>query len=296
MGDRKSARAVVHKKLGNYSDYEKSIYWPNLYANWVRDDLLARIEDPSLIWQSESNTCGMATFMNALAWDDPYLYAYYVSEMFVSGSAYLGYGKDAPIVKASKLTRSSKNPFEMSHADWIALASLRDYLNDILHYSYSMGIPGLKDIPLLGILGTPNFVEAVGGITWPGDMEHILKAVGYKGVVNTADTTHMPSAKTVGEANSLLTNGYRVVILIHTNMLDDDGGSVDGSMTANHWVRLTEKFDIKHSHFSSDNENGIRFRMWDPAQGKSTVVPASGGYLRHSGFMDNFYGFVAGRL
>jgi hypothetical protein len=294
MGSRTAAEAVVEKKLGAYADYAKSVYWPHAYVNWVRDDLLARIDNPDLIWQSCTNTCGIATFINALAWDDPYLYAYFVSELVVSGAAYLGYGGDARVIKASKLTRSSKIPFEMSHADWVGIASIRDYLNDVLHYSYNMGVPVLKDIPLLGFLGTPNLVEAVGGITWPSDLETILKSVGYTKVVNEADATAMPSPETVGAANSYLAKEYRVLILIHTNLLHDNGGSVDHSSFPNHWVRLTGKFELKAHHFKSDKENGIRFKIRDTASGMHVEVPTSGGYLRHSGFMDNFYGYIAG--
>ena len=170
-----------------------------------------------------------------------------------------------------------------------------DYLNDVLHYSYNMGIPVLKDIPLLGFLGTPNLVEAVGGITWPGDLETILKSVGYTKVVNDADATAMPSPEAVGAANSYLAKDYRVLILIHTNLLNDNGRSVDHSSLPDHWVRLTGKFELKAGDFKSDGENGIRFKIRDTASGMHVQVPTSGAYLRHSGFMDNFYGYIAAR-
>ena len=138
------------------------------------------------IWQSQSNLCGMATFFNTLATDDPYLYAYFVCGMYRCGAAYLGYTKESKIVKASKTTRSSTLPPGMPTADWVALASLRDHLNDLINYSYNMGIPFLKDIPVLGFLGSPKLIEPLGGINWPGDLYNMLKAVGYTKVANNA--------------------------------------------------------------------------------------------------------------
>jgi hypothetical protein len=237
----------------------------------------------------------MASFLNTLAWDDPYLYAFYVCELYRCGAAHLGYGKDAPLAKPSKLTRSSNSPVGMSHAAWVALASLRDHLNAVLDYSYDMGIPGLKDIALLGVLGSPKLVEAVGGITWPDDLVTILKAVGYTKVVEKANTTIHAGAGAAADASAYFTSGYRVLILINTNMLHDDGGSVDGSFTASHWVRLRSKIESKQKHFKSGGENGVRFSICDPARGQVVAVPASGAYLRRSGFLLNFYGYVAAK-
>ncbi len=272
--------------------------WPTVAHDQIRFDLEQRIYNPDLIWQSQSNLCGMASFFHALAKDDPYLYAYYVCSMYLRGSAYLGYGKDAPVVSASKLTRSSKVP-PMSSVDWIALSSLRDYFNKYLDYSFDAGIPGLKDIPLLGFFGSPKLIEAVGGITWPDDLANILLAVGYQ--VRMTPALRVATLKDLYDANSLFKNGYRVFLLIHTCLAKNNPSAI--TTYPEHWVHMVDLFDI--------NSSGIRVRVFDPVWGQRVYLPNSGkqidnqtgqavyfpegGRIPIKNFCNNLFGYVAGR-
>jgi hypothetical protein len=274
--------AIAHVK-DKLSGVYHSIMWPTVAHDQIRFDLEQRIYNPDLIWQSQSNTCGMASFFHALAEDDPYLYAYYVCSMYLRGSAYLGYGKDAPIVSASKLTRSSKVP-PMSSVDWIALASLRDYLNNFLDYNFDAGIPGLKDIPLLGFLGSPKLIEAVGGITWPTDLANILLAVGYQ-VQMTAAINRVATLKDLYDANSLFKNGYRIFLLIHTCLAKDNPSAV--TTVPEHWVHMVDLFNI--------NASGVRATVFDPAWGQRVYLPNSGKQIPIKNFCNNLFGYVAGR-
>lgn len=283
MSSKSSALALVAKKFASMS--LPSIYWPTVEHKNLKWEIDSRINDPDRIWQSQSNLCGMASFFNTLAWDDPYLYAFYVCEMYRCGAAYLGYGKKAPLIKPSKATRSSKVPPTMPAADWVALASLRDHLNDVLDYSYSMGIPVLKDIPLLGFLGSPSFVEAVGGINWPGDLENTMKAVGYTKVVNAASIHGIAGPKHLDSANAHLKAGYSVLLLIHSGIEKDDAATF--TMTPDHWVRLRAPIEM--------NGTGVRAWVYNPAYGTKHWLPKSGKFIHRNAFRAHFYGFVAAR-
>ena len=160
------------------------------------------------------------------------------------GAAYLGYTKESKIVKASKTTRSSTLPPGMPTADWVALASLRDHLNDLINYSYNMGIPFLKDIPVLGFLGSPKLIEPLGGINWPGDLYNMLKAVGYTKVANNAAWEHIAPAPALDNANAFLNAKYHVLMLIHAGLYDDTAGTTPGCpITGSSWTARSSTRD-----------------------------------------------------
>lgn len=280
-----SALKLVAKKFASMD--LPSVYWPAVEHKNLQWEIESRIKDPDRIWQSQSNLCGMATFFNTLAWDDPYLYAFYVCEMYRCGAAYLGYGKSAPLVKTTKATRSSKPPPAMPAADWVALASLRDHLNGVLDYSFDAGIPVLKDIPLLGFLGSPKFAEPLAGITWPSNLENMLKAVGYTKVVNKASVQYSAGPKAIDDANAYLKAGYRVLVLIHTGIYSTSAGTV--ALSAEHWVRLVEPI--------AKNGSSVRARVYDPADGRTCYLPdtKNGAYLHRNSFNAHFYGFIAAK-
>ncbi len=278
-----SALKLIDKKFGSMP--LPSIYWPTVEHKNLKWEITSRVKDPSRIWQAMSNLCGMATFFNTLASEDPYLYAFYACEMYRCGAAHLGYGKKAKLVKASRATRSSAVPPGMPTADWVVLASLRDHLNDVLDYSYSMGIPGLKDIPILGFLGSPKLIEAVGGITWPGDLYNELKAVGYAKVVNKAAVDHTAAASALGDANAYFAAKYHVLMLINSGLYDDQAGT--HTMTPDHWVKLERKIEYQGT--------GVRAWVYNPAEGKKHWLPTSEKFVHGNVFQGHFYGFVAAR-
>jgi hypothetical protein len=279
---RNAAHKHVDKKLASSGLY--SPFWPNVDHKNLKWEIDARIDDPDRIYQATSNLCGMASFFNSLAWDDPLCYAYYLCSMYRTGSAYLGNSTSSPIVSAGKLTRSSKVPPTMASADWIALASLRDKCNVLLGYSYNMGVPGLKDIPLLGFFGTPNFVEPVGGISWPHDVANAMLAVGYK-VASKAAINQVADASAMDQANAYFDAGWKVLLLIHTGIEDDDAGKK--TFAPNHWVRLYARIETKGK--------GVRAWVHDSATGSSHWLPTSGKFIDRSVFRAHYYGFVAGR-
>lgn len=105
MGSTQAA-ALKHVADRFASMKKASVFWPTVPFKNLEWEINNRIQGPSRIYQAKSNLCGMGSFFNTLATDDPYLYAYFLCSVYKCGSAYLGHGKDAPIVKVSKQTRS----------------------------------------------------------------------------------------------------------------------------------------------------------------------------------------------
>lgn len=283
----KAALRYVEEKFDSALS-KPSIYWPTVPHKNLEWEIVSRIKDPDRIWQATSNLCGMASFMNTLAWDDPYLYGHYVCNLLQYGSAILGYQKDSPRISPTKATRSSKVPPTMPTADWVALASLRDHLNKVLDYSFDAAVPVLGEIPLLGLFGSPRLTgEPIGGITLPKDLVHMLKAVGYTKVVDLADWKYKPEPKVMGLANAYFAAGYRVLLLVNSGIYSPSASS--WSMLPTHWVRMTAKFDQRGSK--------VRARVYDPAAGCQRWLPESdsGAYLPLASFLGHFWGFVAGR-
>lgn len=297
MGSSRSvARQLAYQKFKDSN--ANSVHWPWLDYGSVYTGLLARIDNPDLIWQSTSNLCGTASALSALATDDPWLYAFYVCELYHSGAAYLGYGNEAPLVRPAKATRNWKPPQGVHQTDWLALAALRDHLNERLDYTFDMGVPLGRELPLLAVPSTPRLIERLAALNYPSEVVTLLKAIGYTRVVNAAAWSVPANAVRVSEASGYHAAGYRVLLLVNAGMFDaaSDGRTGPPAGT-NRWVRLMDRFELTTRQFGE--EHGIRLVIRDPqssgAPPSASLLPADGGYLRVSSFLHHFYGFVAAR-
>ncbi len=98
------AKQLVAEKLtGN----GPGTYWPKCREEAVRDGLIERVDHPDVIYQSASNTCGMASFAHDLVESDPVLYVWLGIYLFTMAKGKLGRGSEAIEVTASVETRSS---------------------------------------------------------------------------------------------------------------------------------------------------------------------------------------------
>ena len=268
-------------------------YWPKVKEEEVAAGLIDRVDRPDIVYQSAANVCGMASFVHDLLETDPVLYTWLGIHLFKSAKGRLGRGKESIEITASVQTRSSPLPAGMNHADWIVLASLRDYSNKVLKYGYNTKVPVLSDIPILGIFGQSWVAEPVAGINWPKDLEVLLRAAGFSRVVNAADTLSLAGYKNFQRAGELYEAGYQVMLLISNSMLT--GGKP--TPTAEHWVTLESKIEENMFAFKgSEQATGVNFTIFNPAKrSKYKVAAAPAAYLPLKRVLDNFYGFVAAR-
>jgi hypothetical protein len=290
-----------------------SRFWPYLSRNEVAAGLVARVRDPNLIWQARSNLCGMATFVHALASDDPLGYVLFARGLYRDAQGWLVGKKHNTLFSPSKETRSSKVPSRMNAADWLVLASLRDHMNRFLHYRWDAHIPVVSDIPLIKLFPL-LFAERIAAINWPDDIAALLRAVGYRDVLVDADVSRLKGVNTRDTMVDLVAGHYRVMMLVSVGMFE--GGA--SSATAQHWVRLLT-FELNQFALPRDGgaQPGVRFTAFDPQMGAvqhwnettptrgvrrvpdpTAVGPKAfrGEYIPLSHFMDHYYGYVAGRL
>jgi hypothetical protein len=268
-------------------------YWPKVKEEEVASGLIDRVDRPDIVFQSAANVCGMASFVHDLLETDPVLYTWLGIHLFKSAKGRLGRGQESIVITASVETRSSPLPAGINHADWVVLASLRDYSNKVLKYGYNTKIPVLSDIPILGIFGQSWVAEPIAGINWPKDLEVLLRAAGFRRIVNAADTLSLAGYKNFERAGEYYEAGYQVMLLISNSMLT--GGKP--TPTAEHWITLESKIEENIFAFQgSEQPSGVAFTIFNPAKRAKYKVPSPpAAYIPLRQVLNNFYGFVAAR-
>src|ERR1041384_8425520 len=78
-------RLVTEKLSGN----GPGKYWPKLLEEKVAAGLIERVDNPDVIYQSASNTCGMASFVHELIETDPVQYVWLGCYLFNQASGKL---------------------------------------------------------------------------------------------------------------------------------------------------------------------------------------------------------------
>lgn len=290
---RQFAKDLVREHLKGAGN---GVYWPKVKEELVAGGLIHRVDNPDAVYQSAANVCGMAAFVHDLLETDPVLYVWLGIHLFKSAKGKLGRGKEGLEITASIETRSSPLPNGINHADWVLLASLRDYSNKVLRYGYNTKIPILSDIPILGILGQPSVAEPIAGINWPKDLEVLLRGAGFTKVVNAASTTSLAGYKNWQRAGEYYEAGYQVMLLISNAMLT--GGKP--TLTAEHWVTLESAIEEDMFAFEGNSvelKTGVNFTIFNPATKSRYKVPAPPSkYVILLQIVNNFYGFVAARM
>jgi hypothetical protein len=178
-------------------------------------------------------------------------------------------------------------------ADWVVLASIRDSENWFFDYE------SIKDS------GGSSSGEA---IKW-------MEKMGYQDVVDRANSLFKSSMQTAREANDYFNKGYKVLLRINSNMLDEKDAN-KGSARGNHYVALVSPitFNLRTvtipggktdcfrdppgpricvtSRDTTYEEGTVSFKVY--TWGKVRNVPWSGS-LTVLGFINSYYGFVAGK-
>src|SRR5262245_40461953 len=198
----------------------------------VAVDLMARIQDPGLIDQNTGSLCGPASLVFLTAQRDPIQYVQFVIDLYAQGKATIG----GLVIEPSVDCRSydpKADPFQANipPTDWIALASIRDSENWLLHYW--------------------SHTNMLAGITMPAQLTRWLQQTGYTATLN--DTSLLGKGiLNARKASDLYDKGYKVCLFINAKMLDPSSsamstgqapvfapGMVCPRQIPNHWVVLT---------------------------------------------------------
>jgi len=258
--------------------------WLNVCRNKVAEGLQDRVMNPNLIAQTNTNMCGIAAFVHQWAKDDPVGYVWLGITLYEHGTGRIGRGNltgkevfPSSDLKNSPLPyyQSEGHWFEMNHADWIILASIREAFNG-LFTRYTANDP----------------LEPLAGMTTPGEVVNAFKAAGYTSIINQTDWAMGKGFDNIQEASDLLGAKWKVVLLINDNMLYDDKMDKQSLLirSANHWVGLLSSIQM--------NLSGKDY-MVSPFQvftwGKPKFVPVKQAPFPLTTLLKNYYGYVAAK-
>jgi hypothetical protein len=256
--------------------------FPQISREDVAEGLFKRIKNPGMVTQGSSYLCGPAAFFHSMLYRNQVTYVKFVTELYDNGAgaAHLGH----LLITPSNDLKMAQLPPGMSASDWIALASLRDSENVFFDYQ-------VRTFPVDKI---SSLVEGMSGDTQPADMVKWFKGLGYTKVedltLSSNDGGSEQFRQHVEKANQYYRSGYKVCLLICSNMLDASTMATSGG--ADHWVVMNSPINL------SDTSNvTCTFFTWGTRQYRvpfrTTNDPSVPSKLTLKQFLANYYGFVA---
>jgi hypothetical protein len=235
-------------------------YFPNLDRDRVGIDLLLRVGNPEIINQDTAGLCGPIAFIYGLAADSPATYARYAVDLYEKGKATIG----EIVIEPSKGCRTYSPPNSMSPADWLTAASLRDSEN------WWFDVDDVN----VGFSASATI----------GDIEKWFIRSGYTDVKYESAPVYGLDSSDIDDLNRYYSEARRVVLRINSTMLYAAKQS-DITYRGNHIVVL-------HSPIVRTPQ-GVQFTIFTWGQG-NFVIP-QGGPLSEHNFLNNLYGYVAGK-
>jgi hypothetical protein len=235
-------------------------YFPALDRDEVGVGLLMRIANPGILKQGEASLCGPAALLFSVASDNPGHYAGFAIELFEKGNAKIG----RLLIEPGKDVRNySPSPGTIAQVDWMTMASIRDSENWLLDYDTAD--------------------KEFAGITTPFELHRWFQDAGYSDVRQGTNIVGIDT-DTIAHTNELFAKGYRIVLLINAQMLEAKE-QTKSSRIPDHWVVLRSQIE----------RSGGKVRLKVFTWGRGDYQIPQGGDLSEDDFLENFYGYVAGR-
>ncbi len=232
--------------------------WRTLQREEIANNLGVRVYDPSQIDQSQTNLCGLAALVRHWAADNPEDYVRFAINLYEKGVARLGRIKVQRNIVPSPELRGDVAPRGMAHADWLVLASIRENFNNIFDYRSIES----AEISRLG--------EQISAINFPADVVLGLRTVGYQRIIERTSISRGQGIANALEASRYFAQGWRVILLIHSNMLTrfQNRSARAPIVRSNHWVGLLSTIST-----SADQRYVYPFRIF--TWGREQMVPAA---------------------
>lgn len=248
---------------GLIKEFERSTragVWKNIAKPALIADLRNLINNPAAnILQSKAPFCGPASVLYALAKRNNAKLVKMCQDLYETGQ----FNTQNLAIKASTTLKNSKVGFNMSLANWILQASIRDALNATIDIDSNTG--------------------GLGGITTPGEMQQLGKEL--LGLTLTHTSTYAwGEVDAIKYANKKVNEGGVGFLLIDASMLP--GQSQSTVFYPNHWVVLEGGLQIDPGVYDTFSTGNITFNCW--TWGQKIKVKAS-----EEKFEDCFFGVVA---
>jgi hypothetical protein len=220
-----------------------------------------RVLEPIKINQADSSLCGPASLMYLTGLHWPAEYQRFVSELYEKGKSRLGGLKISPGQKCKDYS-----PIQMTAADWVALASIRDSENIIWNYDEAD--------------------DKIGGITLPSTLEGWLEDVGFSNLENETNLYFTKGEENFREAAQFAAKGFGVCLFVDWRIVD--GTPVRGAMeqtftTPDHWVVLKPNATVQITKDAVD----FKVFSWGEEHQAGGLQP-----LTMENWLQNYYGYV----
>jgi hypothetical protein len=235
-------------------------FFPPLDRDRVGIDLLLRVGNPEIMNQNPAGLCGPLAFLYNFASDKPLDYANFALKLYENGSAKIG----DMLIEPSKGCRNYSPPSSMSPADWLTAASLRDSENwwfdvDDADVGFSAG-------------------------TSIDEIEKWFDRAGYKDVESEDHAIRNLNESDLALLNRYFGEGRRVVLRINSKLLYADTQSKT-THKGNHVVVLRSPIAYSSST--------VFLTVYTWGNGKFRIP--QGGVLSEADFLNDLYGYVAGK-
>jgi hypothetical protein len=240
--------------------------WQQLSRKQVAEQMLERIDDPSLVNQGSAGLCPSASVVYTLVSTRPDEYVKAVTDLYDFGRTQIGKWKIAPgtDLKNYQLPPAARIPA----ADWVIMASIRDSENWLIDYE----------------------AETDNGGAWGDEVAEWLRKAGFTTVIEEWNSFFNKDEAHLRRANALYASGHKVCLLVHAEIVALVGScaKIGWTFEPNHWVVLASKIAIVGA--GSGSTVGMTVFSW----GHKLSIPQLGcGPVHLSDFLQHYYGFVA---
>jgi hypothetical protein len=219
------------------------------------------VRNPGCLNQGRTELCGPTSFMYSLVRDNPVAYVELAISLFRHGRGRAGQLR----VRASGSLRRHRLPetVGIDQAHWMIAASIADSENLFVRYN--------------------EHTDRLGGLTRPQEILRWFRGAGYTNIRSDySDLCRRQSAGNARQASRLHSEGYRVCLSVHANLMYENRQTRD-SRISNHWVVLTRAIQFSPS---------VRLGVFSWGDG-NYEIPHGSIALSVNDFLDNYYGYVA---
>jgi hypothetical protein len=245
--------------LQNFESSTTPGVWPQIDKAALMSDVRATVADPEgQVYQARAQFCGPCSIIVELAKNMPRRYVRVCQELYETGTFY---GRSNAVSASSDL-RATNVGQDMSPADWLLAATMRDDENAIFGVSPD----------------STGIVSDIQGMTTHWEMEGWAGEILYKD--NTANSTTFVWGErdAITYAEQVYAGGGVAFVMIDSDLITNPGGD-SNPLVPDHWVVYRGGLGF--------NNDRIQFRVWSWAQFYDVDVPLGR-------FEDCMFGTVTG--